>query len=303
MPSDDPGQAAASAPADTGGFGDGEHRPGAHGLAARVAALERQTRDLRRAVMPAYYAAVDAAEACLPPDRPLACPVCERVTPRDAAQIRVDHDVFGGGRLERYVCPGCGCGFGPTKVLAAPDALLSADYAMLYEDYDEADGTALERRAFALTGVAPGLPVLNWGCGRWSRAIAELRAEGHDAWGYEPTAGPSRRPGAGEAAAVPSHVVHSREAISPVFAAVFSNNVIEHMTRPLDEFRYLRSILRPGGRMAHASPCHRWLYAHSRFHVFFPLGDSPRVLAERTGFRAVERHEDGEFIAWVYERV
>jgi hypothetical protein len=267
-------------------------------LATRVEALERQARDLRRAVMPAHYVAMDAVEALLPDDRPLSCPVCERVTRRDRVEIRVDEDAFGGGRLERYICPSCGCGFGPTKVAAAPEALLSADYALLYQDYEEGDGTESERRAFDLIQLPRGLPVLNWGCGRWSRTIAELRADGHDAWGYEPSAMPASGPG--DAAAF---VVNCRDAISPAFGGVFSNNVIEHMTRPLDEFRYFHSILRPGSRMAHASPCHRWLYAFSRYHVFFPLGDSPRVLAERTGFRAAERREDGEFIAWVYERV
>jgi hypothetical protein len=266
-------------------------------LAGRVSSLELQARHLRSAVMPAHYLAMDAVEAMLPPDRPLDCPVCDRVTPRDRLEIRTDEDMFGGGRLERYICPACGCGFGPSKVTAAPDALLSADYALLYEDYKEGDGTRTERRAFDLLAHPRDLPALNWGCGRWSRTIPNLRAEGYDVWGYDPSAGPA---GPAEGS---DFVVSHRGSISPVFGGAFSNNVIEHMVRPVEEFRFLHSILRPGGRMLHASPCHEWLYAQSRYHVFFPLGDAPRVLAERTGFRAVERHADGEFIAWVYERV
>ena len=266
--------------------------PEAGALAARLDALERQARDLRRAVTSAHYAAMDALEALLPPDRPLPCPVCDRVTPRDRLEIRTDEDMFGGGRLERAVCPGCGCGFGPTKVTGAPSGLLSADYGLLYEDDQEGDGTRTERRAFDLLGHPPDRPVLNWGCGRWSRCIDELRAEGYDAWGYEPSASDGS-----------PFVVSERGSISPVFGGLFSNNVIEHMVRPVEEFRYLHSILRPGARMAHASPCHEWRYAASRYHVFFPLGDSPRVLAERTGFRAVERVAEGEFIAWIYERI
>ena len=266
--------------------------PDAQALERRIASLERQARNLRRAVMPAHYVAMDAAEALLPPDRKLTCPVCERVSPRDRLEIRVAEDMFGGGRLERHICAGCGCGFGPTKVAGAPDALLSADYGLLYEDYAEGDGTRTERRAFDLLGHPRGVPVLNWGCGGWSRCIDELRAEGYDAWGYEPSA-----------VNASPFVVSERGSISPVFGGLFSNNVIEHMVRPVEEFRYLHSILTPGSRMVHASPCHEWLYDVSRYHVFFPLGDSPRVLAERTGFRAVERFKDGEFIAWIYERV
>lgn len=261
-------------------------------LEARLAAMERQLRDLRAAVMPAHWASLDRVEALLPPGRPLRCPVCERVAPRDSLEIRVDRDMFGGGRLERYICAGCGCGFGPTKVMEAPEALLNADYTLLYEDYRESDGTQSELRAFGMLGAFSG-PVLNWGCGRWSRSIPTLRAGGHDAWGYEPAAPPEDG----------SFIVGARGAISPVFGALFSNNVIEHMVDPLADFRFFHSVLRPGARMAHASPCHDWLYAHTRFHVFFPMGDSPRVLAERTGFRVLDQQREGEFICTVYERV
>ena len=256
-------------------------------LISRLDSLERQSRDLRRTVMAAHYAALDAVEKGLRHDRPLTCPVCDREAPRDSLDIRVDEDIFGGARLERYVCGGCGCGFGPTKVTEAHEALLGMDYTLLYEDYSESDSTASERRAFDMLGMDRTGPVMNWGCGRWSHTIPQLRGEGWDAWGYEPSAPPDEA----------SFVVGDRAMISPVFAGLFSNNVIEHMVRPVEEFRFLHSVLRPGARMVHASPCHRWLYAFSRFHVFFPMGDSPRVLAERSGFRAVDRQEDGEFIA------
>ncbi|MFH5924470.1 class I SAM-dependent methyltransferase [Roseomonas xinghualingensis] len=261
-------------------------------LEARLASMERQLKDLRATVMPAHWAALDRVDALLPQDRPLTCPLCERVAPRTSLEIRVDTDIFGGGRLERYVCAGCGCGFGPFKVMEAPEAVLNADYTLLYEDYRESSGTEPELRAFRLLGPI-GAPVLNWGCGRWSESIATLRAEGHDVWGYEPAAPPEDG----------SFIVGQRGAISPVFGSIFSNNVIEHMVDPVADFRFFHDVLRPGARMAHASPCHEWLYAFTRFHVFFPMGDSPHVLAERTGFRVVEQVRDGEFICYVYERI
>jgi len=75
------------------------------------------------------------------------------------------------------------------------------------------------------------------------------------------------------------------------------------MLRPVEEFRYFHSILVPGARMAHASPCYRYDYAYSRFHVIFLTGDSPHVLAERSGFRVIAREEEGEFVNCVFERV
>ena len=93
-----------------------------------------------------------------------------------------------------------------------------------------------------------------------------------------------------------------RSRISRLFAGLFSNNVIEHLVRPVEEFQFFHGILEPGAQMAHASPCYRYTYEFSRFHVIFLLGNSAQVLAERTGFRLVHREEDGEFINCIFER-
>ncbi len=67
------------------------------------------------------------------------------------------------------------------------------------------------------------------------------------------------------------------------------------------QFRQFRALLKPGGRMVHATPCYEWLYAYTRFHVFFALGDSIEALAQRTGFRVIGAVRDGPFDARVFE--
>ena len=261
-------------------------------LESRVAALEERHRLLRDIVVRGFWQTLDRLDGATLAGRRVSCPVCGRAGRHGDLQTRTDQCVFGGGRLIRCVCPGCECTFGPAKVLELDQAMVDADYALLYSDYKEADSTASELRAFRSLRPRPGGPYLDWGCGRWSQTIPVLRAEGYDVWGFEPSAPPE---GAG-------FVVTRRDAISAGFDGVFSNNVIEHMLRPLDEFRYFHSILAPGGRMAHASPCYRYSYAFTRFHVLFLTGGSPHVLAERTGFRVAGREEDGEFINVVYEK-
>lgn len=261
-------------------------------LERRVAALERQTKDLRLAVMPAYWQAMDAVETLRDPDRSLVCPVCDRVGRRGDLERLEDTCVFGGGRLERFRCAGCGCIFGPQKVLEASETLLKADYTLLYEDYSEADSTASELRAFRSLRPVAGGAYLDWGCGRWSRTVRELRDGGYDVWGFEPSAPPADG----------GFVVGDRAAITGRFDGLFSNNVVEHMLRPVEEFRFFHAILKPGARMAHASPCYRYAYAFTRFHTLFLTGDSPALLAERGGFRIVDREEEGEFINVVFER-
>jgi hypothetical protein len=242
--------------------------------------------------MPAYWQAMDAVEEQRGPDRQLACPICGWAARRGQCEPLVDTCTFGGGRLERFACADCGCIFGPPKVLEVSEALLRVDYALLYEDYSEADGTESELRAFRSLRPVAGGTYLDWGCGRWSRTVGELRAGGYDVWGFEPSAPPADG----------SFVVGERAAIAGRFDGLFSNNVIEHMLRPVEEFRFFHGILKQGARMAHASPCYRYAYAFTRFHTLFLTGDSPAALAERSGFRVVYREEDGEFINVVFER-
>jgi hypothetical protein len=122
--------------------------------------------------------------------------------------------------------------------------------------------------------------------------VGELRAGGYEAWGFEPSAPPADR----------GFVIGSRAAITGRFDGLFSNNVVEHMLRPVEEFRFFHGILKPGARMAHASPCYRYAYAFTRFHTLFLTGDAPAVLAERSGFRIADREDEGEFINVVFER-
>ncbi|WP_211854273.1 methyltransferase domain-containing protein [Plastoroseomonas hellenica] len=262
-------------------------------IEARLDQLESRQILLRESLIRAFWEQADRLDALTLPGRRLRCPICDREETRERLEKRIDQCQFGGGRLERYECQGCGGVFGPAKFLDLSPEMVSTDYRLLYDGYAEANSTASEIRAFrSLLPEAPG-PYLNWGCGRWSDTIPTLRAEGHDVWGYEPAAPPVDG----------GFIVGDKGHISAQFAGIFSNNVIEHMLRPVEEFRYFHSILKPGGRMAHASPCYEYAYASTRFHVIFLTGDAPHVLAERTGFRVAGREQEGEFINCVFERV
>jgi SAM-dependent methyltransferase len=161
---------------------------------------------------------------------------------------------------------------------------------MLYARYSETNSTESEIRTFHSLGPKPTGVYLNWGCGVWSETIPRLRADGFDVWGFEPTAPASD-----------SHVVASRDQISVRFDGIFSNNVIEHFRDPRRQFEEFRRMLKPGGVMAHASPCYEYTYAFTRFHTLFLVGRSAGVLAERTGFRLKDRTKEGEYINVVFE--
>lgn len=263
----------------------------AGGAHRRLSALENRLEKLQNFVVPMLWSSIDELHqrTRAPTDR-LECLACGEGFPRSASTARVDECMFGGGRLERYECPSCGCVFGPEAYLAMTPALIAADMSLLYSTYSEADSTENEVRAFHMLEPREGGRYLNWGAGAWSRSVEVLRAQGFDVHGYEP-----------HVSAGSSHVAARVDDLGGAFDGIFSNNVLEHLTDPAGQFRQFKALLKPGGRMAHATPCYEWLYAYTRFHVFFPLGDSIEALARRTGFRVIGSVRDGPFDARLFQ--
>lgn len=257
-------------------------------LEARLAKLEARLDALGGFMHAGFWHLLDRQYATSGPARPPRCLACESAGP---FTTRDDACVFGGGKLERLECPDCGCVFGPLKYLELPQDLINADYRLLYQTYTEGDSTAEEIRAFHAMKPKPGGLYLNWGSGAWSSSVEQLRASGWDVWGYEPHAETSS-----------PFVVKTRAEISAKFDGIFSNNVIEHLIDPAAQFADFREVLKPDGRMAHASPCYDWRYAFTRFHVFFPMGSAPERLAARTGFKVIGREDDGDYRVRVFER-
>ncbi len=220
------------------------------------------------------------------------CPVCGYAIPLLDARSREDVCRFAGGRLRRFYCPKCDALVGPFKMLDMTPVELATEYAILYSTYSEGETVEDTVRTFQSLEPERGPVYLDWGCGWWSSAISRLRGDGWNVWGYEPTpGGPS------------DHIVSDMGHIAPGLAGIYSNNVIEHLTDPVATFQQMRALLRPGGRMAHSSPCYAERYLDTRFHTIFFLGRSIERLAERTGFKVVRRESDGEYMNTVLQAV
>jgi SAM-dependent methyltransferase len=232
-----------------------------------------------------YWRTTDLHYELTLPTRRIVCPVCGHADGRDGYSVHVSECQFNGGRLERYACPGCDVVFGPLKMLDLSARQLATEYRTLYTHYDEADSTESEIRAFRACEPRPGGLYLNWGCGAWSETIERLRGEGWDVWGYEPAA-ESTSP----------FIVSRRDQISARFDGIFSNNVIEHLRDPVTELHSMAGYLSQGGVMAHASPCFELCHEDTRFHLFFYLGRSMDVVAERASLEIVGSVRDGAYM-------
>lgn len=257
----------------------------------RITELENQLKLVEQYSVAGFWNAMDAAYRTALQDRTLECIICSHRASSPAFQSRVARCDFGGGELVRHECPICGCLFGPMKYLDLSEDFVQLDYRLLYSRYSEGNSTASEVLAFETLEPKQGALYLDWGCGgAWSKTIEQLRSAGFDVWGYEPSVEPS------------GFVVNHRDQISAKFDGIFSNNVIEHFRSPVEQFRYFASILKPDGKMAHQSPCYAYEYANTRFHTLFLLGESPYILAERTGFQARRVQAAADSINYVFTK-
>lgn len=253
--------------------------------------------DLIRQMTEEKWRAADCLEAALPENYDVSCIVCGFTFPRSEADSFVSQDAFQGGRLLRYRCPRCGAIVGPIKMLLLSEEALSEDYRRLYAVYDEGDSTEWEIRTFYSLRPKRGGVYLNYGSGRWSKAIPRLRAQGWNVYGFEPYSAGMKIGG--------GTIVSDRKTLSTLtFDGIFSNNLLEHLRYPVDDLAYMQSLLTADGKMAHSTPCYSYRYEFSRFHLVFYTGDAVRHLCERLGMEIVshEYDEAKEYNNYVFQR-
>lgn len=183
----------------------------------------------------------------------------------------------------RYKCTQCGAIIGPLDMVSMPFYKLRDVYRDSYLHHGEADSTNLELEAFHALHPDKNKSYLNYGAGTWSHSIEQLRAEGYNVIGYEPFAD--------LAANVVSNLLPATLGAAPMkFDGIYSSEVIEHFQQPVEEFAHMKSLLRPGGRMAHRSSGFEWLIPQSEFHLVFYLGRSVEALCKRAGLKVT--HSD-----------
>jgi hypothetical protein len=254
-------------------------------------APDAQIRMVEKFAVQSFWAALDRIYDRDLEARTLKCIVCDHADKRAGFEVKTTECIFGGGKLERYVCPSCDCIFGAQKFLDLSPSLVDLDYRLLYSRYREGNTTENEVRTFRSLKPRKGKVYLNWGAGAWNTTVGDMRTDGFDVWGYEPSAETSSQ-----------FVVSEKRAIVPL-DGLFSNNVIEHFLDPVGQFKEFHSMMKPSALMAHSTACYEYRYEFSRFHTIFLLGRSVEILAKRTGFKLVDSTVDGEYMNRVFRRV
>jgi len=223
------------------------------------------------------------------------CPLCDHEGLEEGFPIYHTQCRFGGGEIVRFQCPSCDLIFGADKILKLTDNELSQEYEWHYRAYSEGDSSAQEIRSFrSLTPSKSGI-YLNYGAGAWSNTMQLLRAEGWNVYEYEPHA---------SAHSGNAYVINDKEVLRTMkFDGLFSNNLLEHLRHPVEELVFMQSLLKPNATMSHATPCFAYLYEYTRFHLYFYLGRSRGILAQKAGLVTCDFIEDGEFMDVIYKPV
>lgn len=217
-------------------------------------------------------------------NRELHCGICGYHAPLSSFETKEADCIFAGGHLKRFVCPKCGCIFGPTKFSDQTESEFDDDYTVHYAGFHEGDSTDKELYAFHMLKPSKTGIYLDYGCGSWSHTITQLRAEGYNVYGYDPYA----------ADVDDSYVISDKEQLALMrFDGIFSNDLLEHLSDPIHELQFMKLLLKSReSKMAHCTGCYNYKYEYTRFHMFFFTGKSLDVLAERAGLSVLERSRE-----------
>ena len=263
-------------------------------LDAAISAIDNLDRKLDklhqvslRARIAYYWRMIDHQDSLESTLQEMQCELCTHTAPEIFFKKYVTSCMFGGGRLIRHQCPSCDVIFGPQKMLVLTAEELSQEYNLHYSAYQEGESKEREIRAFnSLKPRKDGI-YLNYGSGSWSSTVPALRQDGWNIVAYEPHS----------AAATSDWCISDANELEKMrFDGIFTNNVMEHFRDPVLELKKISGYLKPGARMAHATPCFEYLYEFTRFHLFFFVGRSRSYMIEKAGLKQEEFFVDGDFI-------
>ena len=217
------------------------------------------------------------------------CSICGGNIDTITNEKLVSEDIYGGGKIIRYKCPGCGAIVGPNKMLDMSEEELSEEYFFHYKVFDEGQTTDAEIKTFMALNPEKGKKYLDYGCGGWTPVIDKLRDEGYDVIGFDAYA-PTDSP----------YIINDfKELEGMTFDGLFSHDLLEHLRYPVDTFKLFHRILAPNGIMAHSTACYRYVYEYERFHLVFYTGESVNTLCDRSGFYVIENQDNDDILQYL----
>jgi hypothetical protein len=200
------------------------------------------------------------------------CPICDFED--DFNIIKACDQFNNNNELIRHQCKNCQLIFGPNEMIKLSSEELSKQYIKLYRDYSECDTTNIQVDIFNKCFLKPG-KYLNIGSGKTNLA----KHLNIDLYEYDPYI-----------EKLHNKSINSLDEVIKIgpFDGIFTHNVLEHYQNPIDELKFHSSLLKDDGMIVHSTVCYNYVYADTRFHLFFYLGKSTEYLANKAGLKLVD---------------
>jgi 2-polyprenyl-3-methyl-5-hydroxy-6-metoxy-1,4-benzoquinol methylase len=109
---------------------------------------------------------------------------------------------------------------------------------------------------------------INWGAGTTSTSV-KVKERGFTLLNYDP----------GIPEGTQNYITKS-QLIDMKVDGIISHNVLDHLQNPVRDLLLMKSLLKPGGRMIHASDGFAYELHYTKFHLFFFVGKSMEYLTK-----------------------
>jgi hypothetical protein len=212
----------------------------------------------------------------------ITCPICKTVLEIGGLKCFEDDCRFMriagvNQHLVRYQCSCCDVIFGSEEMLNLSSEALSKAYQSVYlSGHRENDATSYEEKLFFMLEPSKHGPYINWGAGT-SSTCDKVKQQGYTLLNYDP--------------GIPTSSAYlTKEQLANMRVdGIISNNVLDHLQDPIADLLFMKSLLKPGSSMIHASDGFRYETSYTKFHLFFLVGRSVNVISNIIGMK-------GEFL-------
>lgn len=171
----------------------------------------------------------------------------------------------------RYQCNTCNVIFGPNEMINLESSKLIKAYQDVYASgHREGDATKFEFDLFKMLNPDKSGVYINWGSGT-SRTSDSAFQDGYTLLNYDP--------------GLPSMsgylTQEELEHLTMKVDGIISNNVLDHLQNPIIDLFFMKSLLKSGGCMIHASDGFQYKIDYTKFHLFFSLENQSILLVTK----------------------
>lgn len=233
----------------------------------------------------------------------LGCYICDYNGCIDNYKKIYSDDIFNAGQIVRYQCPNCDLIFGDLRFLNLSEKEISDDYNDLYSYYKEGDTTKYILDVFNILNLFidenKNKKILDFACGNWNSVIKIIREKGfNNIYGFDKYVNNANL----------EYMLSEEQLLNNKFDIIYSNNFIEHLINPINDIKYLLSLLDKNGCLIFITSCFDYCYEFTHFHTFFFIGRSIDKLCEKLDIKMVYSRKitfkDGQFtIVKIFKKI